>query len=75
MLKTIGLIATHYFNMEIPKNRELQQIASNHLAEIEFKDFMKLCKDYNKESFSFLVSNTIVPSDNPLIFRKKLLQK
>ena len=29
--------------------RELQQITSNHLSDIDFKDFMKIYKDYTKE--------------------------
>ena len=40
--KTIRLNATHYFIMKIPNKRELQQIASNHSSDIDFKDFMKL---------------------------------
>ena len=67
MPKTIRLNATHYFIMKIPNKRELQQMASNHLSDIDFKDFMKLYKDYTKESYSFLMT------DNPLRFRKKLL--
>ena len=47
--KTIRLNATHYFIMKIPNKRELQQIASNHSSDIDFKDFMKLYKDYAKE--------------------------
>ena len=37
----------------------------SHLSDIEFKDFMKLFKDYAKEPFSFLVNNTALSSDNP----------
>ena len=33
---------THCFIMKIPNKRELQQIASNYLSDIDFKDFMKL---------------------------------
>ena len=66
MRKTTRLNATHYFIIKIPNKRELQQIASNHLSDIEFKDFMKLYKDCTKEPFSFLVNNTNLPSDNPL---------
>ena len=40
---------THYFITKIPNKRELQQIASNHSSDIEFKDFIKLYKDYTKE--------------------------
>ena len=36
--KTIRLNTTHYFIMKIPNKRELQQIASNHLSDIDFKD-------------------------------------
>ena len=72
MPKTIRLYATHFLT-KIPNNRELQQITSNHSSDIEFKDFMKLYKDYTKEPFSFLVNNTTLPSDNTLRFRKKLL--
>ena len=71
--KDIRLNATDYFIIKIPKTRELQQIASNHLPDIQFKDFMKLYKDYMKEPFSFLVKNTPLRSDNPLRFRKNLL--
>ena len=58
--------------MKIPNKRELRQIASNHSSDIDFKDFMKPYKDYTKEPYSFLVSNTTL-SDNPLRFRKYLL--
>ena len=73
MLKTLKLNATHYAIMKIPNKTELQRIASNHLSDIEFKDFTKLYKGYTKEPFSFLVSDTTLPSDNRLMFRKKLL--
>ena len=72
VLKTVSLNATHYFIMEIPNKRELQQVTLNHLANI---DFMKLYKDYTKESFSFLVNDANSLSDNPLIFKKHLLSK
>ena len=59
--------------MEIPNKRELQQIASNHSSDIDFKNFMKLFKDYNKRSYSFLVNDTSLSLDNPLRFGKNLL--
>ena len=71
--RTIRLNAAHYFIMKISKERELQQIASNHLSDIDFKDFMKLYKYYTKEPFSFFVNDKTLSSDNPLRFRKKLL--
>ena len=51
--------------MKIPNKRELQQIASNHLCDIDFKDFMKLYKVYTKEH-SFLVNDTTLSLNNPL---------
>ena len=51
--------------MKIPNKREIQQIASNHSSDIEFKDFVKLYKDYTKEPFSFLVYDTTLIPDNP----------
>ena len=74
MPKDIRQNATHYFTMKIPNTRELQQLASNHWSDIEFKDFMNLCNGYNKESFSFLVNNITLQSVNPLRYRKNLLQ-
>ena len=59
--------------MKIPNKRELQQIASNHSSDIDFKDFMKLYKDYTKEPYPFLVNDTTLSWDNPLRFRKNLL--
>ena len=73
MPKTIRLNATHSFIMKIPNKKELQQIASNHLSEIDFKDFMKHYKDYTKETYSFLVNDTTLTSDNSLRFWKKML--
>ena len=63
----------HYLIMKIPNKRELQQIASNHSFDNDFKDFMQLYKEYAEEPYSFLVNDTTLSSDNPLRFRKNLL--
>ena len=62
--KTIRLNATQYFIMKIPNKRELQQIASKHSSDTDFKDFMKLYKEYTKEPYSFLVNDTTLSSNN-----------
>ena len=72
--KTIKLYATHYFIMKIPNKRDLQQIESNRFSEFGFEDFIVLYKDYTKEPYSFLVKDTTLSSDNPLQFRKNVLQ-
>ena len=70
--ETIRLNATHYFIMKIPNKRELQQIASNHSPDTDFKDFIKLYKNYTKEPHSFFVNDATLSSDNLLWFRKNL---
>ena len=42
LFKSIALNATHYFIMKIPNNKELQQIASNQLSDINTENFIKL---------------------------------
>ena len=59
--------------MKIPSKRELQQIALNHSSDVDFKDFMNIYKKYTIEPYSFLVNDTILPSNDPLRFRKNLL--
>ena len=58
--------------MKISNKRELQQIALNHSSDFDFKDFIKIFKEYTAKTYSFLVSDTNLPSDNPLRFRKNL---
>ena len=60
--------------MEIPNKRELQQIALNHSSDISSKDFIKMYKKCTAKSYSFLVNDSTLPSDNLLIFRKNLLK-
>ena len=60
--------------MKIPNKRELQQIALNHPCDIDFKDFIKIYEKDTAEPCSFLVNDAILPSDDPLSFRKNLLK-
>ena len=60
--------------MKIPNKRELHQIALNESPDIDFKDFMKIYKKCNAELYYFLVNDTTLLSDNPLRFRKNLLE-
>ena len=72
--KDVRLNSTNFFIMKIPNKRELQQIALNHSSDIDFKDFMKTYKKCTAESYSFLVNDTTLPSDDLLSFRKNLLK-
>ena len=40
--KDVRLNSTHFFIMQIPNKRELQQITLKHSLDIKFKDFMKI---------------------------------
>ena len=52
--------------MKIPNKTELQEIASNHSSDINFKYFMKLYQEFNKKPYSFLVNDATLSPDNPL---------
>ena len=71
--KDVRLNTTHFFIAKIPNKRELQQIALNHSSDIDFKDFIKIYKKCTDEPYSFLVNDTTLASDNPLRFRKNLI--
>ena len=42
VLKDIRLNSTHYFIMKISNRRELQNIATGHSADIDYKKFVKI---------------------------------
>ena len=73
--KNIRLNSTHYFFMKIPNKRELQEIAFNHSSDIDFQDFINLYKKCTAEPYSFLVIDTTLASNNPLHFKKNLLER
>ena len=70
--KDVRLNTTHFFFMKIPNERELQQIALNHLSDISTKDFIKIYNKCTEKPYSFLVNDTMLALDNPLRFRKNL---
>ena len=45
--------------MKIPNKKDLQNIATDHSADIDCKDFMKIYKKCTSESYSFLNIYTI----------------
>ena len=59
--------------MKIHNKRELQNIATNHSAEIGYKGFMKVYRKCSSEPYSFLTIHIRLPADNPLRFRKSIL--
>ena len=71
--KEVRLNSTHYLIMKIHNKRELQQIAINHSADINYKGFMKTYRKCTSEPCSFLTIDTALPTNDPLRFRKNLL--
>ena len=70
--KDVRLNSTHFLIMKINIRIELQNIATNHSADINYKDFIKIYRECIKEPYSFLTIDTILLSSNPLRFRKYL---
>ena len=72
--KDVRLNSTHYLIMKINNKRELQNIAINHSADIDYQDFMKIYRECTREPYNVLTIDTMLPVSNPLRFRKILFQ-
>ena len=70
--KDVRLNSTHYLIMKINNKRELQNIAINHSADIDYQDFMKIYRECTNEPFNFLTIDTTLPASDLLRFRKNL---
>ena len=71
--KDVMLNTSHFFITKIPNKREFQQIAVNHSSDISTKDFTNIYRKCTANPYSFLVIDTMLASNNPLRFRKNLL--
>ena len=70
----VRLNTTHFFIAKIPNERELQQIAVNHLSDISTKNFYNIYRKCTAVPYSFLVDDTMLASNNPLRFRKNIFK-
>ena len=72
--KEVRINSTHYLIMKIHDKKELQHIATNYSADIDYKDFMKIYRKCTSEPYSFLnsIDNTW-HADNPLRLIKNIL--
>ena len=61
--------------MKISSKREIQQISSNNSSDIDFQNFMNLYKKCTAKTFSFLVNESTLASDNASRFRRNLLER
>ena len=66
------LNTSHFFIIKIPDKIELKQIAINHSSDISTRDFVNIYRKYRDEPYSFLINDTTLASNNPLMFRKNL---
>ena len=61
--KDVRLNCTHYVIFKLNNMRELHNIAINHSANIDYKDFAKICRNCTKEHYNFLTIDTTQPVD------------
>ena len=54
--------------MKINNKRELQNIAINHSADIDYQDFIKIYRESAKEPYTFLTIDTTLLASDPLRF-------
>ena len=83
--KEAKLNSTHYLIMKIHNKRELQKIATNHSADIDHKDFMKIYRKctsqpyyltidtFNNNTIILLTIDTALPANNSLRYRKNIV--
>ena len=60
--KDARLYSTHYLIMKINNRKELRNIAINHSADINYKDFVKIYKECTKCLYSFLAIDVTLPA-------------
>ena len=72
--KDVRLNSAHYLIMQINNKRELQNIAINHSADIDYQDFMKIYRECARKPYNFLTIDITLPASNSLKFRKNWLE-
>ena len=61
--KDVRLSCTHYIIFKLKNKRELQNIAINHSADIDYKGFIKIYRNCTREPDNFLFIDTTKPVD------------
>ena len=61
--------------MKTKNKREIQQTAFNHSSDIDFQEFVNLYKKCTAKSYSFMVIDTTLASNNSLRFRKNHVER
>ena len=68
--KEVRWNSAKYLTLDIHKKRELQNIATNHPADIDYKDFMKIYRKCTSEPHCFLTIDTTLSTNDFLRCRK-----
>ena len=71
--KDVRLNSTHYLIMKINNRKELQNIAINHSADVDYNDFVRIYRECTRKHYSFLTINTTLPASGSLRFTNILL--
>ena len=71
--KDVRLNSTHYLITKINSKTEIQNIAINHSADIDYKDFVKIYRECTTKPFNFLTIDATLASSDPLRFRQIFL--
>ena len=61
--------------MKINHKRELQNMAINHSADIDYQGFIRNYRESTKEPYNVLTIDAMLPASDPLRFKKKLFDK
>ena len=64
--KEVRLNSTHYLIMKIHNKKELQETTIDNSSDIDYKDFLRIYRNFTKETYSFLTIDTTLPADKPL---------
>ena len=72
--KDVTLNSTHYLIMKIINKRELQNIAINQSADIDYQNIMNIYREHTIEPYKFLTIDTTLPASDPLRFTKKMFE-
>ena len=71
--KDVRLNSTYYLVLKINNRKELQNIAINHSAGIDYNNFVRVYRECTRKPYSLLTIDTTLPASDLLRFRKNLL--
>ena len=70
--KDVRLKSTHYLIIKINNKKELRNIEDTHSTNIDYQDFIKICRECIKEPYNVSTRDTTLLDSDSLRFRKSL---